>query len=195
MQIFWQSLKMIVLMTLITGFIYPMILFFMIHLSFPWKAHGSLIEHNGSLVGSKLIGQKFTSQHYFWGRPSAVDYSTLPSGASNLGPTSHKLKQLIQQRRKEMAQAHKIQDLALVPIELICASGSGLDPHISFGTAYFQLSRVAQARGMTSDEMRLKIEKIIHSSVDKPFGKFFGRSYVNVLMLNLALDKLHKEEG
>ena len=159
MQNFWQSLKMILFMIVLTGSIYPIIILLVANLTMPWKAQGSLIKKGDNAIGSKLIGQKFNSERYFWGRPSAVNYSTLPSGASNLGPTSAKLRETIQQRRFKIAQAHNIQDLTLVPIGLVCASASGIDPHIKLDIAYFQLERVVQARSMTSEDMKLKIQK------------------------------------
>lgn len=197
MKIFWQSLKMILFMALVTGFIYPLILLFIANLTMPWKAQGSLLQKDDITIGSKLIGQKFTSNSYFWGRPSAVDYATLPARASNLGPTSARLKEIIQQRRFNLAQIHNIRDLSLVPIEMICSSGSGIDPHISLHAAYFQLERVANARSIsTSDEnLMQKMQELIESSLDKPAGRFFGVPQVNVLMLNLALDDLEAQNS
>lgn len=189
MQYFWHSLKMLIFMILLTGVIYPVILLLMANLTMPWLAQGSIIEKNHKVVGSRLIGQQFTSDSYFWGRPSAVHNSTMPAGASNLGPTSAKLKNEIEQRRIKIAQAHNIQDLSSIPIELLCASGSGIDPHISIDTAYFQLARVARARSMSGEEMEFKIHEMILNNIDKPIGKLFGRPYVNVLALNLALDE------
>lgn len=192
MQIFRQSCKMILMMTFLTGIVYPIIITFFAALTMPWNAQGNLILKENTLVGSRLIGQDFHSEKYFWGRPSAVNYSTVPSGASNLGPTSAKLKQEIEQRRFKIAQAHNIQNLSLVPIELICASGSGIDPHISLETAYFQIGRVAKARNMTSNDMQYKILELINNNLDRPLGKLFGLPHVNVLILNLALDEFQK---
>lgn len=189
MKLFLQSLKMILFMTLLTGIIYPVTLLLIANLTMPWKAQGSIIKRSEKKIGSKLIGQQFTSDRYFWGRPSAVDYATLPARASNLGPTSAKLQDLIEQRRFKIAQAHNIRDLSLIPIELVCSSGSGVDPHISFNAAYFQLARVAKARSMTVN----KIQEMIHNSVDQPRGKLFGVPYVNVLLLNLALDEYQEQ--
>ncbi len=176
-------------MTLLTGIIYPLIITFFAALTMPWRAQGSLIDKDNKVIGSKLIGQKFQSKLYFWGRPSAVDYATLPAGASNLGPTSAKLRELIEQRRVKVAQAHNVQDLSLVPIELVCASGSGIDPHISVAAAYFQLERIIKARSITNIDMQNKIRELINRNLDRPIGKFFGLPIVNVLMLNLALDE------
>ncbi len=193
MQIFWQSLKMVICMTVLTGFIYPLVILMIANLTMPKRAQGSIIYHNEKPIGSKLVGQQFTSDRYFWGRPSTVNYATLPAAASNLGPTSTKLQVLIQKRRFRIAQAHGIQNLSLIPTELICASGSGIDPHISLGTAYFQLARVAKARALNGNAMVLKIEELINNSIDKSYSKLFGERYVNVLMLNLKLDEFAKE--
>lgn len=179
-------------MAFLTGIAYPVLILLFTNLTMPSKAQGSIIFKDGMPVGSRLIGQKFISNDYFWGRPSATDYSTLPAGASNLGPTSAKLKKMIDQRRIKFAQTHNIQDLSSIPDELVCASASGIDPHISLSTAFFQLNRVAQTRSMTSNEMRLKIQTMIHDNIDKPIGKFFGEPHVNVLMLNLTLDEFQE---
>lgn len=178
------ALKLLILMAFLTGFVYPMVVLLLANLTMPWKAQGSTLHLDGKLVGSHLIGQQFSDVRYFWPRPSATNYNTLPSAASNLGPTSKKLKEEIDRRRIKLAQAHNIQDLSLVPLELICASGSGLDPHISLGTAYFQVARVAKARNMSKD----KVEEYIQASLDKPLGKLFGAPHVNVLVLNMNLD-------
>jgi potassium-transporting ATPase KdpC subunit len=191
---FLQSFKMLLVMAVLTGLIYPLLLVFISHLTMPWAAQGSIVLKNEKAIGSKLIGQQFTSKRYFWSRPSAVNYSTLPAGGSNLGPTSAKLQNIIQQRRIKIAQAHKIQDLSNVPIELVCASASGIDPHISLDTAYFQLARVAEARDLISEALKLEIVGIIQQSLDKPIGKIFGSPHVNVLMLNLALDEFETKE-
>lgn len=199
MQHYRQSFKMILFMSVLTGFIYPMIVLLVANLTMPWKAQGSIIINENKPIGSELIGQKFSDNRYFWGRPSAVNYSTLPSGASNLGPTSAKLHDEIQERRVKIAQAHNLQDLGSIPIELICASASGIDPHISLETAYFQLERIAQSRDMTSENMRFKIQEMIGTLSHLSIVRFFGVPHVNVLLLNLALDafeeQLKKEES
>lgn len=191
MKILYQSIKMIVLMTLLTGVVYPLSILLIAHLTMPWQAQGSLIYQNDLIVGSQLIGQKFENKRYFWGRPSAVQYDTLPAGASNLGPTSAKLRNLIRMRRIHVAQAHDITDLTSVPVELITASASGIDPHINFNSAYFQINRIAKARSMETHKQ--KIEELINLYADKPIGKLFGAPHVNVLMLNLALDHYEKQ--
>lgn len=182
---YFSAIKLFFMMVLITAFFYPLSILILTHVIMPWKAQGSFIEVEGKIIGSKLIGQKFTREEYFWQRPSAVNYNPLPAGASNLGPTSRELKETIKKRALQVAQAHDIQDLSLIPIELICASASGVDPHISLNTAYFQAERVARARGITKEI----IEQFIMESLDKPLGRLFGSPYVNVLVLNQLLDQ------
>lgn len=184
------SIKLFLLMSLLLGVLYPLSITFIANLTMPRKSQGQLLHSNGKVIGSKLIGQKFTHPQYFWPRPSAVDYETLPSGASNFGPTSQKLHDKIQERRLKIAQAHPLQDPLAIPSELLCTSASGIDPHISLSTAYFQLARVAQARSMTREDMINKIKELIHQNLDIPVGRLFGEPHVNVLMLNLALDRL-----
>lgn len=194
MKLYLPTIKLFLLMVFVTAFLYPIGVLIIANLTMPWKARGSLIEVDGKIIGSKLIGQKFSKDQYFWQRPSAVDYNTLPAGASNLGPTSQELKETIKKRAIQIAQAHQIQDPSLVPIELICASASGVDPHISLSTAYFQTNRVSKARGFSRDI----IDRFIFESIDKPVGLFFGVPHVNVLVLNCLLDqhtnKLSKEK-
>lgn len=183
-------------MTLLTGVFYPLVILLCANLTMPWKAQGSIIKFNNHDIGSKLIGQNFNSKNYFWGRPSALNYTTLPASASNLGPTSAKLKKMLEERRFIVAQAHNIQDLSQVPIELICSSGSGIDPHISFKTAVFQLERVLKERYPSAiADMKLKIEEMIYNSIEKPIGRLFGAPNVNVLLLNLELDAYDKQNS
>jgi len=193
MKSFWDSLKMLLWMTVLTGLIYPLGILLIVQLSMPKRSNGSLIKLNDQIIGSKLIGQKFESDRYFWPRPSASDYSAYPAKASHLGPTSAKLMKLIQERRFKLAKSHETKDLSTIPIELLCASASGIDPHISKRAAYFQIARVINARGM-SDSMKLEIEELISKNLDKPIGRFFGEPCVNVFMLNLALDAFEKQK-
>jgi potassium-transporting ATPase KdpC subunit len=140
-----------------------------------------LVIRGNQIVGSTLIGQKFESERYFWPRPSAVAYNPLPSGGSNLGPTSAALAKEVEERRKSLVakdQEHTI------PSELLFASGSGLDPHITPEGAYFQIGRVAQARKMERD----KLKEFVDAFVQKRPISFLSQRYLNVLKLNLALD-------
>ncbi|MBA3815801.1 MAG: potassium-transporting ATPase subunit KdpC [Parachlamydiaceae bacterium] len=175
MNLFKTAIKIFVVMTLLTGFIYPLFITLIAQFTMPYHANGSLIEKGDRIIGSLLIAQKTTDNRYFWPRPSAIDYDPIkPSGGSNLGPTSQKLKDIVNKRKDKMGKD--------APGELLYASGSGLDPHISLETAYFQIARVAKARSM--DEEALK--RMINSTAERNF-KFKAR-YVNVLLLNEALD-------
>ncbi len=167
-------------LTLLTGLLYPLLIT-LIALTMKQKAEGNFVFTEGRRVGAELIGQKFESAKYFWSRPSAIDYNPLPSGGSNFGPTSAALKKAVDERREKWIKAHNRQD---IPAELLFASGSGLDPHLSLPAAYFQIARVAKARNL--DEERVK-ELIDNLAIRRRFG-FLGEECVNVLLLNIALD-------
>lgn len=173
-------------MVILTGIVYPLLVTGIANLGMTTRAKGSLVFLNHKLVGSTLIGQKFESDRYFWPRPSAVDYATLPSGGSNLAPTSKELKELVEKRRAHLEKEPRSQ---AIPSDLLYASGSGLDPHISEECAYFQIERVAQARHMESQKIRELVESLTRK---RRFG-FLGARYVNVLDLNLALDAEEKK--
>jgi K+-transporting ATPase ATPase C chain len=142
------ALKFLLLMTILTGIIYPLLMTGVAQFIFPAKANGSLVEKDGKIIGSQLIGQKFDSSIYFWSRPSAIGYNPIPSGASNYGPTSDTLKKLVTERRVSFAVKNSMTDITIIPEEMIFASGSGLDPHISPEAAMLQLARVATARNL-----------------------------------------------
>ncbi|CUI17986.1 Potassium-transporting ATPase, subunit C [Candidatus Protochlamydia naegleriophila] len=180
MNAFKTAVKVFLFMTVLTGLIYPLVITGVAQLTMARLANGSLIQKGNQTLGSALIAQNTTEDRYFWPRPSAVDYDPMkPSGGSNLGPTSQKLKEAIQERKQ------KVGDQASP--ELLYASGSGLDPHINLETAYFQIPRVAKARSMNEGDLKNLID---HLSEGKQLG-FLGERYVNVLNLNQALDE-HK---
>jgi K+-transporting ATPase ATPase C chain len=154
----------------------------------PEQASGSLIVMNGKIVGSELIGQNFTSPGYFHGRPSAVNYAGNGSGASNFGPTNKNLMEQVSQRISEVRTENNLSSNATVPSELVLTSGSGLDPHISMEGAMLQVPRVAVARGIPESEVKVLVYQHIEPA---QFG-IMGQERVNVLNLNLALDKLNR---
>jgi K+-transporting ATPase ATPase C chain len=174
--------------TLLTGLVYPLLMTGVIQIAMPKPASGSLIVVNGSVVGSELIGQNFTSPGYFHGRPSAVNYAGNGSGASNFGPTSAKLMEQVSQRISEVRTENNLSHNATVPCELVLASGSGLDPHISMEGAMLQVPRVANARGFPESEVKVLVYQHIEPA---QFG-IMGQERVNVLNLNLALDELNR---
>ncbi len=177
-------------MTFVTGIIYPLFITAVSQLIFPGRADGSLVKVDGSVVGSKLIGQHFTGDRYFWSRPSSTDYNALPSGASNYGPTSDSLKTLVEQRRADFIQLNGLPSNAIVPAEMLYASGSGLDPDISPEGAELQIERVARARRF-GPRGREALAKLVRRSVRGPQFGLLGEPRVNVLLLNIALDTLH----
>jgi K+-transporting ATPase ATPase C chain len=156
------------------------------NLIFPVQAGGSLIKQNDTVIGSSLIGQTMADTKYFWSRPSAVDYNPLPSAASNQGPTSAALKKAVEDRASAIRQANHLSADAVIPQDLLFASGSGLDPHISPDAARLQIDRIAQARGLSREAVASLVERF----VETPQLGVFGEARVNVLLLNIALDEM-----
>jgi potassium-transporting ATPase KdpC subunit len=183
------ALKMLLLMTVITGIIYPLFITGVAQLLFNHKANGSLIEKNGIIIGSELIGQKSDSSIYFWSRPSAADNNPLSSGGSNLGPTSAKLKKQINDRKTKFISANMIKDTSEIPVEMLTASASGLDPDISPVAAMLQVNRVVKARNFNLNQKKELID-LINREIKKPQFSLFGEARINVFKLNLELDKL-----
>lgn len=173
------SLRLFVCLVAITGFLYPLGMTVCLQTLFPRLAEGSLVQREQVIIGSSLLGQNIKGEAYFWPRPSAGDYATVPALASQLGPTSQQLKSQVEERRQRLIARHSSH--GPVPLDLLFASGSGLDPHISLEAAYFQLERVASARGWPSVEKE-KVRAWIASE----------GSYVNVLLLNLHLDAIDR---
>ena len=182
------ALTMLLILTVLTGLVYPLSVTGLAQLFFPGQANGSLIVHNGKVVGSKLIGQYFDKPEYFWSRPSATapfPYNAAASGGSNLGPTNPALLETVKARVAALRAVDSGND-SPIPVDLVTASGSGLDPHISPAAALYQVKRVARARGL--DENTL-LTLVTQHTEGRQFA-LFGEPRVNVLELNLALNAL-----
>jgi K+-transporting ATPase ATPase C chain len=189
-----RNLLVAVLMTVVTtvllGVVYPLVITGLAQVVFPDKANGQLIEQNGTVIGSRLIGQAFSSPGYFRSRPSAAGagYDAASSGGTNLGPTN---KKLIDAVKAAVADAQKENPGAPVPIDLVTSSASGLDPHISPAAANFQAPRVARERRIPEADVRRLVEE---NTAGRQLG-FFGEPGVNVLELNLALDRQYPRKN
>jgi K+-transporting ATPase ATPase C chain len=191
------AIVVLVVLTLITGLIYPLVITGIAQVAFPSRANGSMIERDGKVVGSALIGQDFASDKYFHGRLSATTapdpkdatktvpapYNAANSGGANLGPSN---KALVDRVKDDIAKLQKENPGAAVPADLVTTSASGLDPDISPQAALFQVSRVAKARNLPEDRVR----KLVDDNTEGRFLDFLGERRVNVLKLNLALDRL-----
>lgn len=182
----------VLILTILTGVVYPLLATALAQVLFPRQANGSLIEQGGQIVGAGPIGQAFDDPRYFWGRPSATApfaYNAAASAGSNLGPTNDALIAAVQQRIDALAAADASLDIvnpAPIPADLVTASASGLDPHISPAAAAYQIPRVARARGLTPEQVRALVEQ--HTE-GRQLG-LLGEARVHVLKLNLALDAL-----
>jgi K+-transporting ATPase ATPase C chain len=182
-----QSLSLLLLMTIITGILYPLAATGLAQLIFPHQANGSLIVKDGKPIGSVLIGQSFTQAKYFWGRPSATTpqpNNGVNSGGSNLGPSNPALTDAVKQRIAAL-RAVDPGNTAPVPVDLVTASASGLDPEISPAAAQYQLARVARARGFSTAKVQALVDE---NTRGRQLG-LLGEPRVNVLQLNLALDR------
>jgi K+-transporting ATPase ATPase C chain len=180
------AVLLFVAFSVITGLVYPLLMTGIIQTAMPEQAGGSLVVMDGKVIGSELIGQNFSTPGYFHGRPSAVGYSANGSGASNLGPTSAKLMELVQSRIEHVRRENGLSPNAPVPADLVLTSGSGLDPQISIDGAMLQVPRIARARGLPESEIKL----LIYQHAEHAQFGLLGQDRVNVLRLNLALDGL-----
>ncbi|TKI05734.1 potassium-transporting ATPase subunit KdpC [Martelella alba] len=185
------AIVMLIILMLITGGLYPVVTTLLGQWWFPYQARGSLIEVNGQVRGSELLGQDFTRPQYFQGRPSATGeapYNPMASSGSNLAGSNPELDKAIKERVDALRAANP-QARGAVPVDLVTASSSGLDNGISVEAAQWQLPRVAQARGMSVAE----VQRVVNENTVTPLVNFMGQPYVNVVRLNLALDALQNK--
>ncbi|MDI7186616.1 potassium-transporting ATPase subunit KdpC [Leptospira santarosai] len=179
------SIRVLFILTFITGILYPIVITGFAERFFPFQSNGSLAIAEGKTTGSELIAQKFTKNEYFWPRPSETDYYTIPSGASNQSATNASLRDKIEERKRNLLEKHP--DQKSVPNDLLFASGSGLDPHISPDAARFQMNRIIKARKLNGDRIRL-FRDVVERSIERPSFGYIGENRINVLRLNLKLD-------
>jgi len=183
------SLKIFLFFTILTGVAYPLFVTGIVQVVFHTKANGSMILKDDKAIGSELIGQQFDSAIYFTSRPSAVLYNPLPSGGSNYGLTSSKLKNLVSGRRQNFVDGNGLDSLADIPSEMLFASASGLDPHISPRAAFLQINRIAGARKFTEKQTR-ELRILVRTLEEGPQFLCLGEPRINVLLLNLETDKI-----
>lgn len=196
------SIKVFIIFSILLGLIYPLAITGIAQIVFPQKANGSLIVENGQVVGSSLIAQKFDNPKYIYPRPSAVNYNAAGSGASNFGPTKKKFIEQVKDRIDKEGKKTRRQEgkqfnepslppsspPALIPADMVLSSASGLDPHISIENAELQAKRVARVRGISEE----KVDELIKGNTDHNFLGLWGQNGVNVLKLNIALDKANR---
>jgi K+-transporting ATPase ATPase C chain len=186
-----QSVSQLLVWTLLTGLLYPVVITLLAQGAFHQRADGSLVVRDGKIIGSSLLAQQFQGSNYFWPRPSACSYGTGPTGivassGSNLGPTSGALQTNALNNAASFISGNNLPSNTVVPVDMVFASGSGLDPHVSAEAARLQVARVAAARGLNRDSVDALVDKFI----EKPQWGIFGEKRVNVLLLNVALDDL-----
>ena len=187
-KIIIQSLKIFLLMTLLTGIIYPLFITLIGQVIFPNQSNGSIIKKNGKVIGSELIGQNFSDSTYFQSRPSAINYNPNPSGASNFGLSNSLLKEQVSTRKIEFKKNNMLGDSVSVPSEMLFASGSGVDPHISVEAAKLQINRIIKSRNLDAEKTNL-LYNLVDSLAEYPQFGVLGNQVVNVLSLNLKLDE------
>lgn len=182
-----NAIVIFAIFTVLLGLVYPLVITGISQLAFPQQANGNLIKVNGTVVGSHLIGQDFSSPQYFHGRPSSIDYNSSTSSGSNLGPTNQRLIKNVTQNMENLRLENSLSADATIPADLVEMSASGLEGYIYVDSAMIQVSRIASARNISEAE----VKKIIKDNEEIPFLGI-GSPIVNVLKLNIALDKLKK---
>lgn len=183
------ALRLVIILSILTGILYPLLITGLAQLIFPWRSNGSVIVHHNKTMGSLLIGQYFTDEKYFWGRPSAtsrVPYDAEHSSGSNLAFSNPIQVQNVKARVEHWKASNPDQNTP-IPIDLVTASASGLDPHISPAAAYYQVSRIAKARNLPESTVRDLVER----SIEERTFRIFGEPRINVFLLNLSLDDLN----
>jgi K+-transporting ATPase ATPase C chain len=183
------SIKIFLILTILTGVLYPFLVTGIALTVFPGKANGSLVMRDGKKIGSVLVGQQFDSLKYFYSRPSHILYNPQPSGGSNYGLTSQKLKNLVAERKKYFIASNQLDTLTVIPSGMLFASASGLDPHISPEAALLQIDRIVKYRGF-SPEQRGKLSDLIKNLTEEPQFHLLGQRRINVFLLNLSLDTI-----
>lgn len=189
MKTFGIAIKIFLVFTILTGVIYPLVVTGIAQVIFPHQANGSLILKDNKIIGSELIGQQFDSTIYFTSRPSAIGNNPLPSGGSNYGLTSSKLKAQVAERKAKFIAFNQLDKNAEVPSEMLFASASGLDPHISPIAAKLQINRIATARHFNNVQKE-RLKTLVEKTSEAPQLACLGENRVNVLLLNIGLDKL-----
>ena len=189
MKTFMTAIKIFIFLTILTGIIYPLFITVVSQIIFPYQANGSIIKTDGKMIGSELIAQRSDTVIYFSSRPSAISYNPLPSGGSNWGLTNNKLKDSVDNRKKHFIKYNQTAGFSEIPSEMLFASGSGLDPHISPRAAMLQADRIVNARHFDSGQ-REKLIQCIRSRTERPQFLILGEERVNVLLLNLDIDKI-----
>lgn len=180
------SLKVFIGFAILLGIVYPLAITGIAQVTTPFRANGSLIKKNGNIVGSERIGQNFDSPKYFHSRPSAVNYNAQGSGADNFGPTSKKLISVTKTNIDRFRSENGLKKEVKLPADAVLSSASGLDPNISLDNAYLQLPRIAKERNISQS----KLKEIIKKNSDSDFLGIWGQTSVNVVKLNLELDKI-----
>lgn len=190
-KIIIQSFKVFLAITILTGVIYPLFITLIGQVVFSNQSNGSLIVKDGKVIGSELIGQNFADSIYFQSRPSAINYNPIPSGSSNLGLSSALLKEQVNTRKLDFKKNNLLNDSVSVPSEMLFASGSGVDPHISVDAAKLQINRIVKSRNISFNKSKL-LYNLVDSLSEYPQFGVLGNQVVNVLALNLKLDEESK---
>ncbi|HUD46271.1 MAG TPA: potassium-transporting ATPase subunit KdpC [Candidatus Baltobacteraceae bacterium] len=191
-----QSVRQLILWSVVTGVAYPLVITLIAQAAFRDQANGSLVERDSKIIGSALLAQQFTGSNYFWPRPSACTYGSGPGGivassGSNLGPTSGALQTNVINNASAFISGNNLPTNTAVPVDMVFASASGLDPHVSPEAAQLQIARVAAARGLSEE----KVKELVEKFVEPPQWGFLGEPRVNVLLLNVALDQLAAQKA